>query len=313
MLGNDHFHVRRRERTGDHDTKNDRAGILDMISAEVAAPCRHVGSPPESVVAKTAELIKDLGREPELLAKYGLSAQEYTGSLNAAIESVRGSMSASNADRRNFVSGILEHLVELGLASSFSQPAYGDDTVYRVEVPGLGSVAIIQKGCPDGAHSSASWSVPSWAEESYLWWLCSSMRMHPGEHVTKGVGRLRQQFFADRPDSLSGVIFHNQLCGSSQRPCPKSSRSIEINGHLVPPPCVYLLPSRDEDSLAWNWQGDTIRRFPALLLSAFHVEAREAEVFTGFVGFQRKSNGALRTTITTRSGAGRSSTFRSKA
>jgi hypothetical protein len=280
-------------------------------AADAAAPCRHVGSPPADVVERAAQAIKALASHPDVLARHGISPSEFSSALPAAIESLRGSMSASNADRRQFLAGVLDHLVGQGLATSVSTPAYGDDTVYRLNVPSIGAVAIIQKGCPDGAHSSVRWSAPDWADETYLWWLCSSMKMHAGEHIAKGVNRLRQRFFSDAPDTLAGVIFHNELCGTALRPCPKESKVALIGGQLVPAPCVYTMPEPSADVKVWNWSGGRALKFPAILLQAFGVAASEVDTFAGFVGFQRKDNGALRTTITTRYGAGRSSTFRS--
>ena len=263
------------------------------------------------MVQRAAEAIKLLATHPEVLARHGISASEFASALPAAIESIRGSMSASNAGSRQFLSSLLGHLVDQGIATNMSTPAYGVDTVYRLDVPGIGAVAIIQKGCPDGAHSSVRWTAPDWAQETYLWWLCSSMNAHPGEHITKGVNRLRQRFFSDSPGTLSGVIFQNELCGSSRRPCPKQERSALIATNLVPAPCIYTMPERDDHSSSWNWVGDRKLKFPAALLEAFGISPADAGAFVGFVGFERRDNGALRTTITTRSGAGRSSTYRS--
>lgn len=280
-------------------------------AADPAAPCRHVGSPPTAVVERAAEAIKSLASHPEVLARYGISPKEFSSAFPAAIESVRGSMSASNSNRRQFLASVLNHVVDRGLATSVSAPVYGDDTVYRLGVPSIGTVAIIQKGCPDGAHSSVRWQAPDWAEETYLWWLCSSMKAHPGEHIMKGVNRLRGRFFSDASDTLSGVIFHNDLCGTPQRPCPKQAKSAFIDGQLVPAPCIYTMPERNSDEHAWNWNGSRQLKFPAVLLQAFGITTAEAELYTGFVGFQRKDNDTIRTAITTRYGAGRSSTFRS--
>lgn len=279
--------------------------------AASSAPCRHMGSPPETVVQRAAEAIKALASHPEVLARYGISPSEFSTAFPNAIESIRGSMSASNSDRRQFLSNVLNHLVECGLVTSVTKPDYGKDTVYRLNVPTIGMVAIIQKGCPDGAHSSTRWLAPDWAQETYLWWLCSSMNAHAGEHISKGVNRLRQKFFSDESTTLSGVIFHNELCGTPQRPCPKRARSAMIDGQLVPVPCIYTMPGRDTEGSAWNWDGKRLLKFPAVLLQAFGISSMEIDLFTGFVGFQRKDNGVLRTTITTRFGAGRSSTHRS--
>jgi hypothetical protein len=264
------------------------------------------------VVERAATAIKSLANHPDLLAQHGISPSEFAYAFPAAIESVRGSMSASNSDRRQFLAGVLNLVVERGLATGISTPAYGDDTVYRLDVPSVGAVAIIQKGCPDGAHSSVRWTAPNWADETYLWWLCSSLTAQPGEHITKGVNRLRQRFFSEAPDTLTGIIFHNELCGTSHRPCPKQTRSAVIDGVPIPPPCVYVMPERKRDASAWNWDGTRHPRFPAILLQAFDIEGSDADVFTGFVGFQRRDNGAVRTNITTRFGVGHTSTFRSR-
>lgn len=279
---------------------------------DTAAPCRHVGAPRTAVIDRAVAAIKSLANHPEVLAQYGISPSEFASALPSAIESARGSMSASNADRRQFLLGVLNHVVGRGLATSVSRPEYGEDTVYRLEVPSIGAVGIIQKGCPDGAHSSVRWTVPDWAQEAYLWWLCPSLKGHPGEHIAKGVNRLRGKFLAE-PDSrpLSGVIFHNDLCGSPQRPCPKQTMAVEIDGRLLPAPCVYAMPERQNEGNGWNWVGGRQLKFPAVLLQAFDVMAADADTFTGFVGFQQKDNGVIRTSITTRFGAGRSSTYRS--
>ncbi|GGZ21881.1 hypothetical protein GCM10010387_13760 [Streptomyces inusitatus] len=235
-----------------------------------------------------AQLIRNLGGQTEVLTRHGLSQDEFVAALPGAIERIRGSKSAGVADRKAFLTALLQGLVNRGIVSRLQTPRHGSDTVYRLTVQGVGDVAIIQKGCPDGAHSSVRWSVPDWADETYLWWLCDSMKYQPGEHVAKGVNRLRQRFFGDLPDTLDGVIFHNELCGGPERRCPKQGYSVDLGGVIVPPPCVYVMPDRDQGATEWNWDGGTPRRFPALLLSAFGISAAQAPSFIGHVGFQRR-------------------------
>ncbi|HDR9808132.1 TPA: hypothetical protein QDC55_005964 [Burkholderia cenocepacia] len=186
--------------------------------------------------------------------------------------------------------------------------------MYRLHVAGFGDVAVIQKGCPDGAHSSLRWSVPEWATESYLWWLCPSLTHDPGTHIAKGVNRLKQKFIAnlssgDRERMVDGVIFQNDLCGTPSRPCPKAERGITLDGARVPPPCVYILPSSASDGVESNWKGERRLEFPKILLALFAIEAEEALSYTGYVGFQRRGD-ALRLNISSRYGAGKSTTFR---
>lgn len=280
------------------------------MAAEEAAPCRHRGAPPEEVIDRVIDVISGLTGDAPYLYARGLSADDYRLALPAAIERLRGSSAASNAGRRDFLTMIFNYLVAFGAITSFTRPTYGEDTVYRLVVPGMGEVAVIQKGCPDGNHSSVTWTVPDWATETYLWWLCPSLASEPGEHVVKGVNRLRRRFFSETPGALDGIIFHNDLCGSDLRPCPKKSRSIRIGDADVPPPCIWVMPERGVAGPNFNWGGERQRLFPAIMLSAFGIDAATTPLFTGHVGFQETPR-AKRTTVASRFGAGRLTTFRS--
>lgn len=280
------------------------------MGSEGAAPCRHAGAAPQSVIDRVSKVIEELAREESFLAGRGLTPQEYTRGLPAAIESLRGSKAASSAEKRKFLTDIFQAMLARGLISRLALPDYGDDTVYRLTLDGFGDVAVIQKGCPDGAHSSVRWSAPSWARESYLWWLCSSLNSEPGEHVAKGVNRLRQRFLSAAPDTIDGVIFHNNLCGSPERPCPKMDRGLDLGDLRTPPPCVYVMPNRQRGVEDWNWTGTQQRVFPPVLLSMFGIGPDAAPAFTGHVGFRRRGP-ATRTTITSRFGPGRTTSDRS--
>ncbi|MFI9403665.1 hypothetical protein [Nocardia sp. NPDC052316] len=280
------------------------------MDAELAAPCRHAGVPLPAVVDSVTRLIQQLADDPEVLTKYGLTADEYRSALPGAIEQFRGRRSASTSGRKMFLADLLQGLVDAGLVAYMEKPEYGDNTVYRLEISGFGDVAIIQKGCPDGAHSSKRWKVPEWARETYLWWLCDSTRYEPGAHIDKGVKRLLGEFRGTRPDTLSGIIFHNDMCGTPNRPCPKSAYGLEVGRVRVPPPCVYVMPDRNPEADAWNWNGEVERVFPAILLQAFGIAPAQAAQFIGHVGFQKRRDDT-KTIITSRFGTGRATTFRS--
>lgn len=282
-----------------------------MTEAAEAAPCRHASAVPASVVDRVAELVQTLAADQETLARAGLSSDEYARALPAAIETLRGRTSADNGRRRDFLASIFYELRRQGLIDSFTIPQYGNETVYRLEVPDLGSVAVIQKGCPDGVHSSVLWQEPSWAIETYLWWLCSSKKAHPGEHVARGVSRLRRRFFSDSPGTLSGVVFHNDLCGTQERLCPKQAQAINIDGQMVPPPCVWAMPmSRKTESASWNWERNAEPRFPRVLLAAFSIDATSTPSFTSQIGFRQRSDGTVSTVISNNAGPALSSTHR---
>ena len=280
------------------------------MSGEDAAPCRHAGTPPKEVVERVSSLVLELGAEDSLLRSHGLTAEEFNAALPMAIEAIRGSASASNADRRGFLQGLFHEMRERQLISDVQKPVYGKDTVYRLSVPSFGDIAVIQKGCPDGAHSSVRWSVPDWASETYLWWLCSSMKTHPGEHISKGVNRLRQRFFSNQSETIDGIIFHNQLCGTLSRPCPKLEYSAQIGDVDSPAPCVYVMPDGCPDAEGWNWGGTQRRFFPGLLLRLFGIQEDLASAYIGHVGFQRRGE-SIKTVITSRFGPGRTATHRS--
>lgn len=281
----------------------------------MAAPCKHPGAPPEEVIDLVVSAVKAMAGDEAFLQRRGLTKQDFELALPAAIQRIRGSTAAGNSDRRSFLVTLLQLMKAKGIISEFDIPNYGDDTVYRLYVPHIGSVALIQKGCPDGAHSSVNWSAPSWANETYLWWLCDSLQYEPGEHVAKGMNRLRNRFFSSEyVDAVDGVIFHNDVCGTSLRPCPKISHAVAIDGKKVPPPCIWVMPDRRDieirDQAEWNWSGNQVRRFPAVLLSAFGIEVAEVELYTGYAGFTKGPRGT-RTTIVSRYGVGRSTIFRS--
>jgi hypothetical protein len=254
--------------------------------------------------------IDGIASDSDFLRRNGLTSEEFTRALPVAIQRIRGSAAASTSDRRDFLRGLLHLLKDRGLVSDIATPQYGDDTVYRLRVTSIGDIAVIQKGCPDGAHSSTNWTAPDWATETYLWWLCPSMAHQPGEHIAKGVNRLRSRFFGPLPGEVDGIVFHNELCGTATRPCPKREHSISLDGLSVPPPCIYVMPRRTSGGTDWNWSGGRVLRFPEVLLSLFGIGSEAVSRFVGHVGFQGPI-GRVRTTIVSRYGSGRSTTYRS--
>lgn len=279
------------------------------MGVEQAAPCRHKGDAPEAVVAQVVRIIQTIGEDDAYLHSHGLSPEEYRLALPVAIEQMRGRSAASNRERRDFLALMFDHLVSSRAIDRYTVPDYGRDTVYRLSIPDIGDVAVVQKGCPDGKHSSVAWRVPDWAVETYLWWLCPSLKNHPGWHVSAGVKRLRGEFFSPRPDALDGVIFHNRTCGTDLRPCPKMRHAVRIGDVDVPPPCIWALPKRSNGP-DYNWDGARTLLFPAILLSAFGLQSTQIPLYTGFVGFKESPHGS-RTTIASRFGPGKTTTSRS--
>jgi hypothetical protein len=277
------------------------------MGAEKVAPCRHAGVAPEEVIERSIKAIQNLHSVPGYLAANGLSVAEYQAALPIAIQRLRGSAAAKNSERRQYLKDILNAMLERGFISSLQEPKYGQDTIYRVEIPNFGSVAIIQKGCPDGKHSSNAWTVPDWARESYVWWLCPSVRYVPGVHINKGVTRMTPRFLSDKKDvnkkMLDGVIFNNEVCGTPNRPCPKSDLAISIGGSVVVPPCIYILPERE------SLESKRSAVFPSLLLSLFGIEGAKGDDYIGRISFHEKGSEVVKK-ISLSFGAGKSTIYR---
>ena len=272
------------------------------MALEDAAPCRHRGAPPDQLVEQVVHLLRTvLPASGEYLGANGLTPDEYGQAFQAAVERIRGSAAADNRERRDFAGLVVRHLASVKAIRGYDEPVYGKDTVYRLLLNDGTKVGLIQKGCPDGAHSATKWVRPEWADELYLWWLCPSLRYDPGEHIWKGVGRVRKKVSSEPQNQLDGIIFYNSLCGSPDRPCPKAAQSVELDGEKYPPPCVYIFPHWEERTREINWRGSTSRRFPGVLLRAFGIEERNLVDYLGYVGF-RVSGADVRTDITCRFG-----------
>lgn len=280
------------------------------MSFEKAAPCRHHGAPPEDLINQVVNLLmNDLAKDETYLNSKGIGVGEFERALPAAIESIRGSWAASNRDRREFAERVIKHLAYSKVIKGYDIPKYGDNTIYRLMLKDGKQVGVIQKGCPDGAHSSTKWERPSWADELYLWWLCSSLKSEPGEHIWKGVARVGKKVARETDNQLDGVIFFNGLCGSPERPCPKGPRVTTKDGLMLPPPCIYVFPTWKAEQSELNWRGDETRKFPSIFLSGFNIPCSELKNYVGFVGF-RISGSSVRTEITTRFGPAKGSSVR---
>ncbi len=271
------------------------------------APCRHPEVPPDWLVDKVVRLIEqELPADEVVLGKHGLSAAEYTSAYRAAVERLRGRLSATDRAKRQFVERVLDAGVQAGHFRTVGLEKEEQTRVYRVQLRTGMLVGLIRKGCPDGNHSTR-WARPDWADELFLWWLCPRSSAHePGTGIWKGVSRLKKKVLAEPKNQLHGVIFFDAACGSPQRPCPKDAFGMDIDGIRYPPPCVFTLPPVSEPQVSpRNWRGEVSAHFASSLLSLFGVPDSEVERHTSFVGFGVPRGPATRTRITNRYGDGR--------
>jgi hypothetical protein len=69
------------------------------------------------------------------------------------------------------------------------------------------------------------------------------------------------------------------------------------------------MPERQAGAVEWNWDGARPRVFPTALLALFNMPTKDIPAYVGYVGFQNRG-GQLRSTMTSRFGPGRSTTYR---
>jgi hypothetical protein len=216
-------------------------------------PCRH-GLPQAEVDAVKVLLTTLDQTSPQLLRDNQIDPGRYQRLLRAAIESLRGTASATTSDKRRFLETILDFGVEQSKFDSWSFVGTENRQDYRVTLPDGTAVSIEAKGCPDG-NNLTIWDRPGWANEFIVWSMCPESLAHePGEGLWSGIAtRLIPKLAAERT-IVDALVFWDARCGSELRRCPKlfgvggdlRRKATSIPGQdgqgWLPPPCVYLLP-----------------------------------------------------------------------
>ena len=236
-------------RTKPRDAKQiESAALADTL------PCRHGIDPMRVQVLK--ETLTNLAEtDPNILQRLAIDPDEYPMLLRAAIESLRGTASATTADKRRFLETVLEYGVEQQVFSAWSFVGTENRQDYRVDLPDVTAVSIEAKGCPDGNNMNI-WDRPGWAQEFIVWSMCPESLAHePGNGVWSGIAtRLIPKLAAERT-VVDALIFWDARCGSALRKCPKRygvegplrARATPIGGQdgrtWLPPPCIYLFPT----------------------------------------------------------------------
>ena len=216
-------------------------------------PCRHGLA--GSQIHEVKRLLTGLAVEaPELLRARGVDPGDYDILLRAAIESLRGTCSATTTDKRRFLEAILDFGVEQRIFKRWRFEGTENRQDYRVDLIDGVVVGIEAKGCPDG-NNMTIWDRPGWANEFVVWSMCPESLAHdPGKGVWSGIAtRLIPKLAAERA-IVDAMVFFDARCGTDRRRCPKSfgiegslrSKATPIPGQdersWVPPPCIYLFP-----------------------------------------------------------------------
>lgn len=249
-------------------------------------PCRH-GFPSESINA-VKRVLRDLPVDnPQILHDAGVRPEEWEPLLRAAVESIRGTNSATTSDKKRFVGAVLSHCEQRGTIAGWRFIGSSRRQDYEVTMPDGSLVAVEAKGCPDGNNTNI-WDRPSRAQEFVVWSLCPESLAHdPGKGVWSGIAtRLLPKVAVERK-VVDAFVFFDGRCGTSLRRCPKAfgvrglrPAATELVGQRdkedwLPPPCVYLFP-RSAPTVPHNAEPPvhTVETcaFAAALLRAFDVE-----------------------------------------
>lgn len=223
----------------------------EMQQVDHVIPC----SKNPQFAAVLRQYISDLRRQAHQIGSHGLTPEEFrrSGLFEAAVESIRGTQSATMEEKKAFISAALAYLSAQHLVA-----AWDDDTArgrfdYRVRLPDDPSfkIAFEAKGCLDG-NNTTIYERPGDAAEFYIWSLCQNAGSDPrksawsGIHTRLGAEMLSRAGQAKRVD---GLIIWDMRCNTVSRPCPKiiadPSRATRFSSQFpsVPPPCIYLFPS----------------------------------------------------------------------
>lgn len=237
------------------------------------------------------------------IGDHGLSAEDFcrSGLFYSAVERLRGQRSASTREKYAFVAWALGRLQDAGLITRHEFTGAGDRHDFHVHMPDGKVCAFEAKGCLDGNNTTIFQRPPN-AEEFLIWSLCQNQ----GSDLRYGVWsathtRLGASIMAENVH-VDALIVWDALCGRPGRPCPKiaEGRGVEVDGVMIPPPCVYLFPRTIPDPRN-NPTPATLRlsevAFAAALLQHFGGDERDVTEVQ-IEARMREANVERRTTLT---------------
>jgi len=201
-------------------------------------PCKLDDSVKESIQNYIAEL-KDNAHK---IGSHGLSKDEFwsSGIFRSAIESLRGSQSASMEEKRGFLKAVLGYLLKNGHIKKWDSSGSKDRHDYEIVLPTDETIVIEAKGCLDGNNTNIYKRPPN-ADEFYIWSLCQNPGADPRKNAWSGIHTRLSAEIIDSGVVVDGVIIWDMLCGTKGRPCPKGLPN-KIGSIEMPAPCVYLFP-----------------------------------------------------------------------
>ena len=182
------------------------------------------------------------------LGAHGLSEADFyqSGILEGAIQRIRGQLSATMHEKRDFVARVLNHMQDAKYIADWESAGGSNRHDYTVKLPD-GRVSVIElKGCLDGNNTNI-FERPAHAQEFVIWSVCTNAAADPRHNVWSGIHARLSAEIIENEKQVDGLIVWDWLCGTPLRPCPKllrkpGQRLTTVGQYHLPPPCIYLFP-----------------------------------------------------------------------
>lgn len=176
-----------------------------------------------------------------------VSEEEFyrSGILRGALERMRGQVSATMGDKRDFVKRVLNFLEDGAYIRGWEQAGSQNRYDYQVNLRSGRIAAIELKGCMDGNNTNI-FERPPQANEFIIWSVCTNKNADPEKDAWSGIHTRLSAEIIHRKVCVDGVIIWDMLCNTEARRCPKVTSpedKTDIGQYLLPPPCIYLLPA----------------------------------------------------------------------
>ena len=197
---------------------------------------------------KILEFSETLKSEAHTLGEHGLDEGEFyrSGLFRGAIERIRGQMSATMREKREFVQHVLNYMQDRELIDDWESAGEANRHDYAVNLP-AGRTAVIElKGCLDGNNTNI-FERPANAQEFIIWSVCTNPGADPRHNAWSGIHTRLSAEIISREQRVDGVVIWDMVCGTVGRPCPKlvadPARMTTLGPYRLPPPCLYVFPA----------------------------------------------------------------------
>lgn len=186
-------------------------------------------------------------RQRAHLLQNDLSEEEFyeLGIFEGAIQRVRGQVSATLREKKDFVANILNFLSDEGIIADWTEAGGSNRHDYTVSFKD-GYVSVIElKGCLDGNNTNIS-ERPPHANEFVVWSVCQNKGADPRHNAWSGIHTRLSADIIEEDKQIDGLVIWDWLCGTKARRCPKLSSArpaVEIGKYKLPPPCIYVFPA----------------------------------------------------------------------